>query len=141
MKLSYWPLTNELMTESRLTETPTLATFNLRGEVARESLMIVYQGMPNALLGHLLISSFVIFALWPVVASERLLVWDGLIWVVAGIRWLNVWRFFKQRPHVSERDLPFWQRVMTLLEVLQTSVWGSATFLYGLQTPPIRLCW
>ncbi|MFT6010834.1 MAG: diguanylate cyclase (GGDEF)-like protein [Candidatus Azotimanducaceae bacterium] len=120
---------NELMTESHLTETPTLATLNLRGDVARESLMIGYEGMPSALLGHLLISSFVIFALWPEVASQQLLTWGALIWVITAIRWLNVRHFFHHWPQVSVQDLPFWQWRMTLLAILQMSAWGSATFL------------
>jgi nitrate reductase NapE component len=77
------------MTESRLPEISTLATLNLEADVARESLLIVYRGMPSALLSHLLISSFVVFALWPVIAAQQLLAWGLFVWLVAGIRWFN----------------------------------------------------
>ncbi|MFT4719476.1 MAG: diguanylate cyclase (GGDEF)-like protein [Candidatus Azotimanducaceae bacterium] len=117
------------MTESRISETSTLETQNLRDAVARESLIIFYQGMPSALLGHLLISIFVVFAMWPVIASQQLFLWGGLIWLITGARWLIVRRFFKRWPHISEHDMPGWQRGMTSLGVFQMSAWGSATFL------------
>jgi hypothetical protein len=117
------------MTESRIAETSTLATQNLRDAVARESLIIFYQGMPSALLGHLLISVFVIFAMWPVIASQQLFLWGGLIWLITGARWLSVRQFFKRLPHISEQDTSRWQRGMSFLAVFQMSAWGSAKFL------------
>jgi len=117
------------MTESRISETSILATQNLRRAVARESLIILYQGMPSALLGHLLISIFVIFAMWPVIASQQLFLWGGLVWLITGVRWLSVRRFFKRWAQITEEELPRWQRGMSLLAVFQMSVWGSATFL------------
>jgi len=117
------------MTESHLSEIPTLATQNLRDAVARESLAILYQGMPNALLGHLLISSFLVFALWPVIASQQLLIWSAMVWAMAGIRGYNAYKFFKRWPEVSQEEMPVWRRNLVGMTILQMSVWGSATFL------------
>jgi diguanylate cyclase (GGDEF)-like protein len=95
--------------------------------VYREALVLLYRGMTNAMLGHMITSGFVVYALWPVVDNQRLLAWGLVVWAVALVRGLGALRFLHLWPQLGMSKLPFWQHGFVLMTLMQTSLWGSVT--------------
>ena len=115
------------MSLSTLLESPVRPVSDQRDAVCREALVLLYRGMPNAMLGHMISSCFVIYALWPVMDNQHLLVWGLVVWAVALLRGAGAWRFLRLWPHLDMLALPAWQYGFVLMTLVQTSLWGSVT--------------
>lgn len=94
----------------------------------RESLLIMHRQTPNAVVGHLIASGFVVFALSPVVAMDRLLVWWVPLVAIAIMRLFASLAFVARWPIADDR-LTLWRRGLSLATLAQTTMWGLAAFL------------
>jgi diguanylate cyclase (GGDEF)-like protein len=94
----------------------------------RESLLILFRQTPNAVLGHIIAASFVVYALSPVIELERLVTWFVPLVLVAISRFFASRAFLAAWP-IDDEQLPAWTRSLNVLSILQTTFWGLAAFM------------
>ncbi len=90
--------------------------------------MLLYRTTPQAIVGHTIASVLIVYAMWPVVAHENLLIWIAGVLLISAVRSGICVSFLRSLP-VPESEMLWWTRGLTILAFLQAFAWGIAVFV------------
>lgn len=98
-------------------------------QILVESLTFLYRAMPSAAMGHIIAGSFVVIALHEVVPHLNLYMWLGVLTCLSFIR-LGATQFVERRlMDAPVKKIQRWANILSILALLQTSIWGASAFL------------
>lgn len=90
--------------------------------------MLLYRSTPQAIVGHVLASTLIAYAMWPAVPSAMLLGWLGSVYVISAVRTGTCIIFLRNLP-IPDNDMNWWTRSLTALAFLQALAWGLSVFV------------
>ncbi len=123
--MSEHDLAGASVTEVKMRE----AGVDLQHQILVESLTFLYRSMPSAAIGHSFAGAFLVFALYDVIESKLLFGWLSAIVSMAIFR-LGLTSWVERRMHESSvKQIQQWSYALTLMALLQTSLWGASTIL------------
>lgn len=99
-----------------------------------QQVSVLYRNMPTGVLASALNAAILAAVEWSVVPHTPLLVWVTILWVIAGVRALLIYRYRHTAPSAwSSAD---WHRWMLVTTTLAGVGWGSSVYFL---TPEIPL--
>ena len=106
---------------------------NLPSALQAEQSQVLYRNMPTGVIASALNAAILAAVEWPVVPHPSLLVWVGVIWVVAGVRAILIFNYRRATP--SSWRAEDWQRWMFLTTALSGIGWGSSVYFFAPEIP------
>ncbi len=110
----------------------------LHRQVTAESLRILYRGLPNAALGHVVTASFVVYGLAPIIDHSRLQYWWLAVVVFACARLVLSVAYLRRAPTFDDNQVRIWSASLSGLALLQTCTWGTAAVILWPPDLPYR---
>ena len=105
------------------------ATSEIDRQILIESLTFLYRSMPSAAVGHSVAAAFTVFALYDSVAQNYLFIWLAAIVTVSVARVAVTSFVERQLIDADMASISTWAKLLAGMAFVQTSIWGSATFV------------
>jgi diguanylate cyclase (GGDEF)-like protein len=122
--------TNQDLSNAPVTEVGIADTgVDIQHQILVESLTFLSRAMPSAAMGHIFAGSFIVVALHDVVPRLNLYVWLGIIICVSLIRLGATLFVERRRIDAPVKKIQRWANILTVLALVQTSIWGASVFL------------
>ena len=101
---------------------------DLDSEIFIERIKLLYKTGFGALIGVLIVSVFLVIALWITTQDSSLIWWFIILALIIVVRWISISRFNSSQIH--KNSYRFWSRLYVTGVILSGAMWGIAGIIF-----------